>query len=270
MDNKGRPTILNFNLVEGDSPLIIGLYTKQYTDTLNKASPRRVIFKPPCDMNKPELYTYISEDDTGCERLRIEIVPHDRTTVLSLMWNIVKGPEIYLVKKIHRFTHAPAEEMKALFKDAGMATAKLDAACDKNFGACEIYVSSEEPKQRKKISLTHVNNAFNEDLTADFVIVHIRGEKCEVHKIVDAGTRYGERAIAASRNSTCMQLMLETEFSTTMGPQGRSALTPSSAGQYSRNSSTHTTSSSASDRRGHCGRTSLSSGTTGSPERLST
>lgn len=63
------------------------------------------------------------------------------------------------------------------------------------FGTCEICVSSGEQKQRKMLSLMHVNNELNKDLTANLVTVHIRGEKYDVLNMVYAGTRYGERTI---------------------------------------------------------------------------
>lgn len=212
LDNNGKSTELSFELVEGESPLIVGLDTKEHADTLNRSHPRKIIFQRPCDRSPREMYTYIAEDETKCRRLRLEIIPHTRATARSLMGNVIKRPELNMAKKIHRFTHAHSDEMKMLFKDAGMLTPVLKAACEKVHDACEICVSSGEPKKRKKISLTHVNSAFNEDLTADFVTVRISGEKYEVLNIVDAGTRYGERVIASSRNSTSMQSLLETEW----------------------------------------------------------
>lgn len=62
--------------------------------------------------------------------MEVRLVPQRKAVACSLMENMKKRREINLVKKIHRSTHAPAEEMKALFNDARIATAKLDAACD--------------------------------------------------------------------------------------------------------------------------------------------
>lgn len=59
-------------------------------------------------------------------------------------------------------------------------------------------------KTKKKVSLNHVNETFNQHLQADFTIVYLVTEKYEVLNIIDAGTRYGERTIARCRDARTM------------------------------------------------------------------
>lgn len=211
-DMDGKPTMLTFDLVEGRSPLIIGLDVKRHADTMNRAETPSIVFRRPCDTSDRSFYTYIAKDGDGNDRIWFEIVPNMGTTSASLMGNTVGRREVGMVKKVHRLTHATSEEMKRLFKDARMGNRKVCEACDKVYEACDICTSSGRPHNSKKISLTHVNEGFNEEVQADYTVVYIKGEKYFVLNIVDAGTRYGERAIANSRDAATMMQMMETEW----------------------------------------------------------
>lgn len=68
------------------------------------------------------------------------------------------------------------------------------------------------PASRIKLSLTHVNEAFNEEIQADFVTCHIRGETFEILNVVDMGTKYGERKMEPTRTADRMNELLETEW----------------------------------------------------------
>lgn len=197
-----KPTSFCFDLVDGDSPMIIGLNLKKYSDTINRGTPNRLCFKRPSDNEDRVFYTYIAPDEGRCDRLRLEIVPHYQSSTASLMGNIKKQPSLNMVKKIHRFSHGTADEMKQIFSDAGMDTPDVRRACERVFEACEVCVSSGRPANRAKVSLTHVQ--------ADFVTVYIRDEKYEVLNMVDMGTRYGERFIAPDRNGNTMMHMMES------------------------------------------------------------
>lgn len=101
--------------------------------------------------------------------------------------------EVAIVKKVHLFSHSSAQDMKGLFKDARSLTDGIERACDKVYDACDICASSGRPQTAKKISFTHANGSFNNEVQADFVVVYIRDRKLFVLNIVDTGTRYGER-----------------------------------------------------------------------------
>ena len=64
-------------------------------------------------------------------------------------------------KKIHRFTHAPPDEIKDLCYNAGILDDELSNAIDTVAAECEVCVKNGRPASMRKISMTHVNAAFN-------------------------------------------------------------------------------------------------------------
>ena len=64
----------------------------------------------------------------------------------------------------------------------------------------------------KKVSLSHVIEAFNEEVQADFAIVYIGNDKLEIFNMIDLSTRYGERAMAVNRSAQNMKDMIESEW----------------------------------------------------------
>lgn len=212
LDANKQPTTIPFDIVDGDDDVMIGLDVKEFSDTINRGMPRRITFKRPHDTSERTFYTYIDMDSDNCKRLRLELVPHARSSVASMMSNVVKRPDLNLVKKVHRYTHMTAEEMREFFREAGILTDGLSEAADRVHAACDICTRTGIAVERRKISLTHVNEAFNEEVQADFVTVYIRGEKYEVFNVVDTGTAYGERAIAPSRTAECMQNLFQCEW----------------------------------------------------------
>ncbi|PXF40233.1 hypothetical protein BWQ96_10056 [Gracilariopsis chorda] len=132
--------------------------------------------------------TYIGPDSCGNDRLRIYIIPHHASTIHSLLGNADGEMDKNTMKKIHRFTHATSTEMKALLEDADKLNDNLSHMCDTIYEACDICASSGRPAPRKKISISHVNEAFNESVQTDFLVAYIGVEKYEVLNIIDAGT----------------------------------------------------------------------------------
>lgn len=214
-DAKKKPTSISFDMVEGEEPLLIGLDVKQYCDTFNRASQTFVKFKRPCDNEERLFFTYISKDEGDNPRIRLEITTHYGSTMMSMTASIGNRKGLNMVKKIHRFTHATADEMIDILKDAGRLTPDVKLNCERVYASCGICAKTGRPFIRRKVSLTHVNEAFNEELQADYVVVYIGGdkydggEKFEVLNIIDVGTGYGERSIAPSRNAESMKKSLE-------------------------------------------------------------
>jgi len=69
----------------------------------------------------------------------MEVVPHVRSTVASLMATSHGRTELSIAKKVHRFTHAHSDEMKALYRTAGLLTPELADAFDQVHTACAIW-----------------------------------------------------------------------------------------------------------------------------------
>lgn len=61
-DEKKKPTIMTFDLVDDESPLILGLNVKRYDDMLNRGEPPVIPFKIPTDSRERSLFTYIAQE----------------------------------------------------------------------------------------------------------------------------------------------------------------------------------------------------------------
>lgn len=146
-----------------------------------------------------------------------------------------------MVEKMHRFSHAHTDDMKAILQDAGRLSNEAKRACDDVFNSCPVCVTTGRPAQHKKVSLTHVNSEFNQELQADFMIVYIHGAKYEVLNFNDTGTRYGERAIATSRSADSIRTVFETKWMYHHGAPRRFRADPSSADRSCDVSSNSTT-----------------------------
>jgi len=109
-----KPTTLVFDMVEGTSPLIIGLDVKRFSNTNNIRDPSTINFERPTDSSRRTFLTYITKDANDNDRLKLELVTHVKSTYDSLMANIRNRPDINVAKKVHRFTHASAREMRSI------------------------------------------------------------------------------------------------------------------------------------------------------------
>lgn len=100
-DVQGKPTTIPFDLVNGSSPLIIGIDIEKYGNTHNRGEKKYIAFRRPQDKSKIIFFTYIAKDGNGDERSWLDLVPHTNSSVKSLMGNIKTRPEINIVKKVH-------------------------------------------------------------------------------------------------------------------------------------------------------------------------
>lgn len=204
--------MLSFELVDGISPLIIGMDVRRYSDSTNRESPHTITFQRPHDTTPFTFNTYIADDDGGNPRTRLDIAPNKTTTISSLMSNIVKRKELNLAKRIHRFGHSSVSDMMDIMTDANLDTEKLRHACQKVYDACDICAASGRPKIKKKISLSHVNEGFNQEVQADFLYAVIGDKNYEILNIIDVGTKYGERSLAESRSCKEMKRLFEESW----------------------------------------------------------
>ena len=210
MDRYGHPIALSFDLVRGESPLIIGLDVTQYANIINSETPRYISIKRPTDSRTLALFTYITTEgsDGKTQRLRLEISPHKHSSITSLMENISmlgKRTPLAFSKKIHRFTHANADEIKHICKNAGILDKELSRASDVVDSECEICARNGRPASMRKVSLTHVNSAFNQEIQIDFTHCDIRGTRYTLINMTDRGTVWTEMCIVEKQNIDTMK-----------------------------------------------------------------
>lgn len=208
-DIRGDLAKFTADIVDGKSPLIVGMDLKQLADTCNMRKLTTINFRRPNDVNELVFYKYIAEDTSKKSRRRIDLVPHNKSTMKSLRANVVKRTELNVVKKIHRQTHASSDEMKNLLRSAGDLSKEMIEACDKVYDACPIRASGRRPAKSGKVSMTHISTAFNDEVRADCMYTCIQGRKQEVPYIVDTGTKYGERVIVTSRLGDVIKNLFE-------------------------------------------------------------
>lgn len=67
--------------------------------------------------------------------------------------------------------------------------------------SCDLCLSSGFPAPRRKISLTHVNEAFNSELQAEFTFPYYQGSKMIILNIIATGTAYGERILVPNTSA---------------------------------------------------------------------
>lgn len=176
-DVRGKPTNFTFDLVHGRSPLILGMDVRAHCNTFNLSQQRYIELKRPTDKEPRYLFTYVVSDD---QRLRLEISPHPKSKVSTLLGNIhttARRKPLVFCKKIHRYTHASKAEMLTLCKQPGILDKNLTEAIEKVTDACEACAKNGRPIPRHKVSLTHVNQAFNQDLQVDFFFFDIKSKK---------------------------------------------------------------------------------------------
>ena len=209
-DTTGKPTALTFDLVSGQSPLIIGMDIRAHCETFNRDAQKYIRMKRPMDVQKRVLFTYLVSSD---RRLRLDIAPHPQSVVGTLLGNIQSShkrtPGIFR-RRIHLYIHASEREMKELCRGAGMMTAELGKAIEEVCAACEVCAKNGAPKHSRKVSLTHVNEEFNEELQLDSLFPNIRRARVTVINLTDAGTGYSEFGIAPNRSMAAIITLIET------------------------------------------------------------
>lgn len=211
-DVTGKPTALTFDLVQGNSPLIVGMDVRAYCNTYNLGDQKYISLKRPTDTQQRTLFTYLVPDDS---RLRLDIAPHPLSFVSTLLGNVsttaARTPLVF-IKRIHRYTHATKEEMKTLCQDANILNDQLNDTIEKVFDACEVCTKNGRPKSSKKVSMTHVNAAFNQEIQIDFFFFELSGTKFCILNITGTGTGYTVLAIAPDRSMATIIRIIETEW----------------------------------------------------------
>lgn len=192
------------------SQLVLGQDVQKHCNTFKLAHQRYIEMNRPTDTSNCIIFTYFVPGD---DRLHLDIASHPLVGVTTLFATIHLSATLQpliLSKNIHRYAHAPADEIKAISLDGGVLDESLEAAIEKVVTACEICTSSGRPTSSKKVSLTHVNEAFNEELQVDFTFCDIRGSKLILLHQTDSGTGYCEMFITNNRSMTSIKHHVET------------------------------------------------------------
>lgn len=146
-------------------------------------------------------HIYYSEDESKNLCCRLQLVVHPSSTVTTFFSAHLATTDDMTAKKIHRFTHAHPDEVFKILKDVGIYSPSVMNVYRELTSSCDLCLSSGFPSPRRKISLTHVNEAFNSELQADFTFPYFEGSKGTILNIIDTGTAYGERILVPNTSA---------------------------------------------------------------------
>lgn len=173
---------------------------RKYCNTFNLATQRYIEMCRPTDNADRVFYTYLVPNDS---RLRLDVAPHPLATVGTLLGNIhttVQRTPMAFCKRIHRYTHAHPDALREICANARILSEPLDHAIAKVSAACKVCTKNGLPMPARKVSLTHVNEAFNEEIQMDFFFITIQGANLIILIITDTGTGFSELTIVESRH----------------------------------------------------------------------
>lgn len=136
MDMHNIPVNFCFDIIEGSSPLIIGIDIKQHVDTCKIVRPRTFMFKIPTDIHVSTFHTIEAQDKNGNERSRRQSVPHARSPLSTLMSS--NNKKELQMEIFHSFGHEREKGMQILTIPAGYDEEKAISACMKFQCACPI------------------------------------------------------------------------------------------------------------------------------------
>lgn len=105
-----------------------------------------------------------------------------------------------LSQRIHNSTHAPACKIIKISRDAGWADERLPKAINDTCTRYEVCLKSGPTVPSRKISLSHVNQDFNDEIQTDFIFIRIREKIYTVINFCDTGTAYSEGKVVKYRN----------------------------------------------------------------------
>lgn len=170
-------TTIPFNILDGYSLLTIGLGFKKFANTVNSGPAPFISFRRRGHQSDHHFPVYISKDRQGNGRLRLELVPYLNSTVCSLMCNVKKHPSRNIVEKIHRFSYASSGEMQKFLPEARLAGSEVEKEIQAIYDSCLSCALSGRPFNRRKVSISHINEAFDENIQAYFTVIYVQKHK---------------------------------------------------------------------------------------------
>lgn len=175
-DINNNVTHLTFDLTDDDSPLTIGMDVKLYYVTDNLSSQSNLRFNRPFDNGPRIFYTYVTGDDKFNRRLRLAITP-----IIPIVPSLLDNTEPQkqqrmntLAKRLHRLTHESSDELYRFCTQAGYDITNMKGALDDICNSCEVCAFSGLSSFSKQISISHINQAFNQEIQIDFTYCQIR------------------------------------------------------------------------------------------------
>lgn len=77
---------------------------------------------------------------------------------------------------------------------------------------CDICTKSGFPKPSKKMSITHVNEAFNQECQIDYELFTVKGQNLTGLTLTDTGTAYTETCIVERRDMSTAGKVIQNDW----------------------------------------------------------
>lgn len=179
----GIMATFSFDNIDGRSPLTIGLNQNKIADTPNNHDSPVIIHKRSIDKNSKRFILTFKKTVT-------------ETNDYVWSWSIITILQntLYLRRKELILTWLHRRKLQ------------------KVANSFDICAQSGPPLSRKKVFMTHVNEAFNKTLQIEFLKVFIRNIRYLVLKIICAVTNSGEGVTVPSRSTKLMTIEMECEW----------------------------------------------------------
>lgn len=208
-DTKGLSTSISLDLVPGSAPLIVGMDVWAYYKTFNLGKQKYIKMRRLTDRQEICLSTYLVKHDTGH---RLEISPHPKSKVSTLLSSAhttakelsLRPSEIFTVNVFCWWWRRNNEcENESVNRDS-------------HSGLREIC-QERKTKLSRKVSLSHVDEAFNQELQMYFQYVVLRGARRTVGNRTDTGTSYSELFLATDKCMKTIIHAIESSWVLSMG-----------------------------------------------------
>lgn len=196
LNTNNPPTDSTFRLLRRSSPLILMLDKIQYANLINNplTNQPHIPMIHPTDYKPRIFHTYIFSDEQGSNssiRRRVHLsAPWDKKacTLLPELSNNAESAPLILSRKIHRFTNAHLHVVGRICWDAGTLSKSMEDAITAVDDWCDVFAWNTSPKPMIRVSPTHVNKHFNEEVQLGFMFHITPGEKRAMLVVTDTGT----------------------------------------------------------------------------------
>lgn len=201
-DNEGNQFRINFDIVEGDEPLLIGDNILRHSNHMRLVDKPRLEIMTPRMKSKSIFHTYSNK---GESRPRLQVVPPTNRQKCSMVTNSVQyKKDLAMVQKVHNYSngHAPKHEIRRLIELAKIMSPSVEKAINEVVRNCEVCSRSGNPLPNRKVSISNIDKNFNIDVIVDFFYFsHGTPEVTRIYFHARCcGVGYSEAAVAPNRN----------------------------------------------------------------------
>ena len=234
-DLRGRKAAIQFHIVKGDDPLLLGNNIISVSALVGAENllliPEGVV--APVKISLP---TYTT-GESNCLRTMLHIVPAQSVHLKTLLSSSNSASDTHsplrrsqtssqkkqakaarvLAVRLHTFMHLTARDMKEICNRAGVLNPILSQSLElvaQKYTSCK---RSGRPLHARKVSFTRVLSEFNDHVQVDFLFIR-ELQNLPILHMVDVGTRFSATSLMSSRDIEDASRMIKTRWFDVHGP----------------------------------------------------